>query len=226
MIDSYAKLPIGKYLELCRIDPELPDIDRQVQMVSILTDIPTDDLYNMTVPDYSALAGCTAFLGEELPAPQERVMKEYRLGKLTLVPVTDIRKMTTAQFIDFQTYVQEPDKHEVDILTVFLVPKGMKYNDGYDILDVQAAIRDNLSVILAQDIRAFFFDKCRSYALAILTYSGWQAKKIKDKETRKTMLERIAEARTSFLAAGDGSETWMRFPRPAVAVGMRSGIWP
>ena len=42
MIDSYNKLPIGKYLELCAIDPALPDIDRQVQMVSILSDIPED----------------------------------------------------------------------------------------------------------------------------------------------------------------------------------------
>lgn len=226
MIDSYANLPIGKYLELCRIDPDLPDIDRQVEMVSILSDIPTDDLYNMPVPDYSALASRTAFLGEELPAPRERVMKEYRLGDLVLVPVTDVRKMTTAQFIDFQTYVQEPDKHDIDILTVFLVPKGHKYNDDYDILDVQAAVRDYLSVILAQDLRAFFFAKCRTYALGILTYSGWQARQIADRETRKAMLDKIKEAKMSFLAVGDGSETWMRFPRPAVAAGMRSGIWP
>lgn len=226
MIDNYAKLPIGKYLQLCAIDPTLPDIDRQVEMVSILTDIPVDDLLNMPVPEYSALAGCTAFLGEEPPQPQERIMKEYRLGGLTLIPVTDIRKMTTAQFIDFQTYIQVPDKHDIDILSVFLIPKGCKYNDGYDIMDVQAAIRDNLSLVLAQDLRAFFFGKCRTYALAILTFSGWQAKKIRNRETRKAMQEQIREAKTNLLHVGDGFATLMRFQRPADAAGMRSGIWP
>lgn len=225
MIDNYNKLPLGKYLELCAIDPALPDIDRQVQMVSILSDIPEDDLYNLPVPEYSALAAKTAFLGDELPQPQERVMKEYRLGSLTLLPVTDIRKMTTAQFIDFQTFVQQEGR-DVELLATFLVPKGHKYNDDYDIMDVQAAVRDNLSVILAQDLRAFFFAKCRTYALAILTFSGWQARKIKDRETRKAMQDQIAEAKTSLQHVGDGSEILMRYPRPADAAGMRSGIWP
>ena len=225
MIDNYNKLPLGKYLELCAIDPTLPDIDRQVQMVSILSDIPEEDLYNLPVPEYSALAAKTAFLGDELPQPQERVMREYRLGILTLIPVTDIRKMTTAQFIDFQTFVQQEGK-DVELLATFLVPKGHKYNDDYDILDVQAAVRDNLSVILAQDLRAFFFGKCRTYALAILTFSGWQARKIRDRETRKAMQTQIAEAKTSLQHVGDGFATLMRYQRPADAAGMRSGIWP
>lgn len=226
MIDSYDKLPLGRYLDLCAIDPALPDIDRQVAMVSVLSGIPEDDLLNMPVPDYSALAVKTAFLGEEPPEPKERIMREYRLGDLTLVPVTDVRRMTTAQFIDFQTYVREPDGHEADILTVFLVPKGKRYNDGYDVADVRAAILEHLSVTLAQDLRAFFFGKCRTYALAILTYSGWRTRRIRDRETRKAMLDRIAEARTSLRAAGDGFATLTRYPRPADAAGMRSGIWP
>ena len=226
MIDNYNKLPIGKYLELCEIDPALPDIDRQVQMVSILSDIPEDDLYNLPVPEYSALAAKTAFLGEELPPPQEqRIPKEYRLGHLTLIPVTDVRKMTTAQFIDFQTFVQQDGK-DVELLATFLVPKGHKYNDDYDIMDVQAAVRDGLSIVHAQDLRAFFFARCRTYVLAILTFSGWQTRKIKDREKRKAMLDQIAEAKTSLQHVGDGYETLMRFPRPADAVGMRSGIWP
>lgn len=226
MIDSYDKLPIGKYLELCAIDPELPDIDRQVEMVSILSDTPVDDLLGMPVPDYSALAAKTAFLGTEPPTPRERVMREYRLGGLSLIPVTDVRKMTTAQFIDFQNYLKEGDGKDVELLSVFLVPKGHKYNEGYDILDVQGAIRDHLALPLAQDLRAFFFARCRTYALAILTYSGWAARRIKDRETRTATLERIAEARTSLRSVGDGSEMWTRFPRPADAAGMRSGIWP
>ena len=226
MIDNYAKLPIGKYLRLCAIDPTLPDIDRQVEMVSILTDTPVDDLLNMPVPEYSALAGCTAFLGEEPPQPQERVLKEYRLGGLTLIPVTDIRKMTTAQFIDFQNYLKEGDGKDVELLSVFLVPKGHKYNEGYDILDVQGAIRDNLSLLHAQDLRAFFSGKCRTYALASLTFSGWQARKIRNRETRKAMQDQIAEAKTNLLHVGDGFATLMRYQRPADAAGMRSGIWP
>lgn len=226
MIDSYAKLPIGKYLELCRIDPALPDIDRQVEMVSILTDIPADDLFNMPVTDYSALAVKTGFLGEELPQPQERVMKEYRLGDFVLVPHVDVRKMTTAQFVDFQAYVKDPDKYFVEILTVFLIPKGCKYNNGYDVMQVRDVISDNLSILLAQDLRAFFFGRCRDYAKAIQIYLTWQARKIRNKEKREEMKKLISQAKTNFKTAGDGFAMLMQCQRPADAAGMTSGIWP
>ena len=192
MIDNYAKLPIGKYLQLCAIDPTLPDIDRQVEMVSILTDTPVDDLLNMPVPEYSALAGCTAFLGEEPPQPQERVLKEYRLGGLTLIPVTDIRKMTTAQFIDFQTYIQEPDKHDIDILSVFLIPKGHAYCDDYDPVDVQVAIRDHLRADDAVALTAFFLARWMRLSKRILASS----RRIAARSKRKDLIRKIGQLRT------------------------------
>lgn len=227
MIDSYDKLPIGKYRELCSIDPETPDIDRQVEMVSILSDIPADDLYNMPVTEYTRLAAKTAFLGTEPPTPNPRAAKEYRLGDTILVPSVDIRKMTTAQFIDFQTYVREPDKNEVEILSVFLIPKGKRYNDGYDIVEVRRLIAERLTLPIAQDLRAFFLSRCRSYARAILTYSEWMARKA-PREERARLLTEIAEARKAMGSTGngDGSETSTRCPRPADVAGMRSGIWP
>ena len=225
-IESYNRLPIGKYRELCDVDPNLPDLDRQVAFVSVLTDIPTDELYAMPVPEYARLARCTAFLGEEMPEPQGRIMKEYRLGNFVLVPSTDIGRMTTAQYIDFQTYLREPERFEVAILSVILIPKGHKYNEGYDILEVQAAIRDNLSVVDAQELRAFFFGRLRIIMRGFLTYSAIQARRMKDREKRKATMAQIADLRTTLRTSGDGFATWMRFRRPADAAGMRSGIWP
>ncbi|MBQ2396802.1 MAG: hypothetical protein II304_07220 [Bacteroidales bacterium] len=57
-------------------------------------------------------------------------------------PAMDLTKITAAQFVDFQNYSKaKPMKFE-DLLSVFIVPKGREYNDGYDMAEVKEDILD------------------------------------------------------------------------------------
>ena len=49
-------------------------------------------------------------------------------------------KITTAQYIDFQNYQKNNDEQKS--FSVFIIPKGHKYNDGYDIEQVFNDILD------------------------------------------------------------------------------------
>ena len=156
IIDNYADLPVGLYMEILATSrADMEDIDKQVRIISLLSGMPETQVLTLPIPDYKALAAATEFLTE--PCQEGRVAKSYRLGGMDLVPTSDLTKITAAQYIDFQTLSKGGDERTVELCSVFLVPKGHKYNDGYDIADVQDAIRRHLSVQDVVTIAAFFF---------------------------------------------------------------------
>lgn len=157
-IDNYKDLSLGKYEDIIKANSIESDIDRQVAVLSVLTGLSERELLNLPIAEYSQLAAKTNYL--QTPVTKTgRIASKYHAGKFTLVPTGDLRKITTAQYIDFQTLAPEGDAKLVEILSCFLVPEGMKYNDGYDIIEVQNAIREDLSVQDALNLSAFFLNK-------------------------------------------------------------------
>ena len=92
------------------------------------------------------------------------------------------------------------------VLSCLLVPKGKTYGNGYDIADVQKAIRDYLSVTDALSLLAFFFASSEVLLARSLTYSEKEAKKVKDPAKKAAIQERIKAARAMLSpTAGAGS---------------------
>lgn len=156
MITNYNSLTVGKYEALlrARADHEGDTNELNLHVLSILSDMTVDHLLDLKVPEFRAMMDRAGFLCTA-PRPSE-VARQYRFGDLTLIPVTDVRKMTAAQYIDFQNFSNAGEGRQAELLSCFLVPKGMKYNDGYDILEVQQAIRDFMPVTAALGLLAFF----------------------------------------------------------------------
>lgn len=192
IIDNYRDLPIGMYLDICEIDrrEDLEEINKQVSIIAILSGMDEEDIYNLPIEEYKILAAKSQYLktpydGKVLTA------KKYICGKFTLEPVEDFKKITTAQYIDFQTFAKDVERNIVEILSTMLVPKGKKYNQDYDVLEVQEAIRGNMSVADALSLFAFFFVRYRQLIKDSLTYCREEAMKIQDKVKRMKTLREI-----------------------------------
>jgi hypothetical protein len=205
IIDNYRDLPIGLYLEICDIDrrEDLEDISKQVSIISVLTGMAEEDIYNLPLEEYRELAAKTRYLshpydGEILTA------KTYIVGKFTLIPIEDYRKITTAQYIDFQTFAKDAERNIVEILSCMLIPKGKKYNQDYDVLEVQKALREHLCVADALSLLAFFFVQYRQSIKDSLTYSREMAMKLRDPEKKKRMLREIQKEEDRLMKLGDG----------------------
>lgn len=205
IIDNYRDLPIGLYLEICDIDrrEDLEDINKQVSIISVLTGMAEEDIYNLPLEEYRQLAAKSQYLrhpyeGEILTA------KNYIVGKFTLVPIEDYRKITTAQYIDFQTFAKDAERNIVEILSCMLIPKGKKYNQDYDVLEVQKALREHLCVADALSLLAFFFVQYRQSIKDSLTYSREMAMKLRDPEKKKRMLREIQKEEDRLMKLGDG----------------------
>ena len=207
IIQSYRELPIGDYqdiLALCK-DESLEELDRQVKILSILTKVDEDTLLNLPIQEFKVLTSRMGFLEKDLPTKVTRLADSYKIGKFELVPVTDMRKVITAQYIDFQSFHQAGfEDHFVEILSCLLVPKGKKYNQDYDIIEVQDAIRKDLNVHDAASLYAFFIFSCRESIKDMLTFSLQETQKIKDKEQRERTISQIQEQMTLLNTIGGG----------------------
>jgi len=93
------------------------------------------------------------------------VKREYKIGNRIFHACLNPFKLKAAQFIDFQTYLQNFKMQSV--LSVFLIPVERKvlfkkvpckYNTDYDIYEVQNFLYENMTIGEASELSNFFLN--------------------------------------------------------------------
>lgn len=204
MIDNYNDLTVGKYQEIrALLNGEVVDeYSTNIQLVSILSDMTEDEVLSLELTQYKALNQKLSFLLQE--PPKRMIANVYKIGGYELETMLAIDKMSVAQYVDYQTFVKDTDKFLVEMLSIFLIPKGHKYNEGYDIIEVQKAIRDNLSIVDAMSLSAFFLLWSQSLMKATLTSLTKKAKKMKKQMKNPMEIQKMEEAIANLENAGVG----------------------
>lgn len=207
MITSYKELPLGRYMDIVAAVEKTEDpLQRQVAVVALLGGISEDEVLDLPVAEYKAMLVAGAFIEQPCPERLMKVADTYRLGKYELIPTKDFRKITTAQYVDYLSFIKDTkgvEQNAAQILSVFLIPKGCKYNEGYDIAEVQRAIRDTMSVADALALTAFFL---RRYVKSIKASLGFSRRLLQRmKGQRAETLEERLQSLTLLTRSGDGS---------------------
>lgn len=218
MIDSYEKLTVGKYLDIKEIlEDDTDELDKNVRMIAVLGEFDEEDVLEFPLQVFNRYLQATSFLMEN---PKKRVVStSYVLGGHRLEVQLNVEKMTTAQFIDYQTFVKDDDKI-VELLSVFLIPKGKKYNKEYDILDVQKLIRENLSILDAISMSAFFLEWCQALSQVTITSLTKKMKKMMRKEKDMEKKKMMQEAITNLERSGDGLVWLTEYQRQSENLGV------
>lgn len=203
IIDNYRNLPVGKWLEILELsrDENVDALEQQVKTIAILTGLTDDEVLDLPIMEYKSLAAKTMFLEKDYDGKLQ-IAKSYGLNGIELIPVKDFNKITTAQYVDYQTFSKEGDMYLVQTLSTLLVPKGKKYNDGYDMDAVQQAIRDNLSVADVLSLYAFFLTKWVKSIKDSQTYLDKEIKKIPNKLMREKLMRQVQEMRSKINGVG------------------------
>lgn len=204
MIDNYSDLNVRTFLKVDAIlqDKSLDDVDKQVGIFALLSGKSESDILSLPLGDYSAMAAKAAFLSR--PCTPAKIPDGYRYGDL--VPTTDFRKIITAQYIDFQSFSKGFPGTLVEVLSIFLIPEGKMYNEGYDIADVHKAVGD-MPFPEALGLSAFFFGKYLTSIEDSLTSWGQEVRTMKDKAKKKATMKKIAEVQELLRSAGVGLPT-------------------
>lgn len=189
MIDNYNTLTLGLYLDIDAVfQSDAEDIDKQVRIIALLDGTTPEAVLALPLNDYAAKAAATEFLRHDCPpiSAPSRVIS----GDLVLIPTKDFTNITTAQYVDFQTFSKGGTAKLPELIAVLLVPEGRNYNDGYDVAQVVRVVRD-LPLPVALGLSAFFFGQLVQSIQASLTSLESAAKSLPKR--RRAELERKAE---------------------------------
>ena len=214
MIKSYEELSISKYRELIGIEKvDGEDTEYGIQILSVLSDMEPDELLEMPLEDFSKLMANTKFLYKEIERKGYKELKnKIEIGGETYQVVKNARDLCAGQYIDYKTYVSRENFLEMlpYILTVFLIPEGHKYNNGYDIVELANKFDKEVDILTALSISDFFLHQSKMSMMSSITYLKWKMKKMMKKEQKTEIKEQIAacleqlESLRSLLKIGDG----------------------
>lgn len=212
MIDNFRDLRVGDYEEILRISQEAHDLPEgddaaalplQARIIGVLAGMTADEVLDLPIAEYSRMSAATDFLLKASGHP-ERTAASYQCGEFTLAPTLDVRQLTTAQYIDFQTFTGAEGVHIAEVLSVLLIPKGCRYADGYDPIKVQDAIRTDMSAAEALDLLDFFTQLFEASIASTLTSLREELKK---GTASRTQGEAARKAEEALLTAGRGSRS-------------------
>lgn len=179
-------------------------LDSNIALLSILCDVDEDTIADLTTSEFSTLLSQTTFLKD---MPKVKIQEYYKINGKEYQVFLSMKNMTVSQYIDFQTFYKEQDKYFKELLACFIIPKGKKYGEDYDVQEVIDDIGNYLSIVDANSILFFFVLLYQSLTKAMLTYSIQQMKKAKrkmNKEEREKIDLAIEEVKRVKNLVGNG----------------------
>ena len=122
-------------------------------MLSILTGEDVRMIKALPVSEFNKLAKSVKFIYEE--AKPSKIRSEYTINDHRYICKAELAGVSTGQYIDYQTYAKMTPRPSLEtFISLWLIPKGHMYNDGYDMEEVKKDILD-MPVVDALGIQVF-----------------------------------------------------------------------
>ena len=185
MKKSWRDVTIYEYFNLVdRLSEEgLTEYEREVILVSFVTGVNEDKVWDMTIGEFKANQLNTAFM-KEFNVERDCNFKTISIDGEKYDVCTDLHNFTVAQYIDFQTfYAQRKDNANIlaSLLACFIIPRGHGYAEGYDVNDLKLKIINGLAILTAEELLFFFLKRYLLLMRATANYFNWAIRRMKRK---------------------------------------------
>ena len=194
-----------------KIQDLLQEIDEYttLNIIDVLYGVDSADMPAMEV--MNKYAHSLDFLTTTIPT-NEKLKDTYTINQREYNSNINLTQMTTAQFVDYQNYSKENPVDISKCLSVFVIPKGHTYNDGYDLKQVQEDIKD-LDMVTINTL-AFFFKKLYLLLLEITLLCLTQDTKKMNIPTQKKeeILNQLKQIDLASLASSPTSSLFANLP--------------
>lgn len=203
--NSPGDLPLAKYLKTLEIfnDASLSDLDKNIEILAIYADTTVDSILKLrpdVVEEYFVDMSNSI---SSYKASNSKRPKKIKINDQVYTINYNIGKLNMAQYIDFQQIIVKKNYLEnlPALLSIFIIPKGHKYNDDYDIIELRSILENNIT--LDEALSIIFFSKMKSISLiklkllyyrSMLKIMRWTTK---DKQTKEML--RMTENQLSML---------------------------
>lgn len=172
-----------KYRTLLDIREAANIEDENERVYAIMEAVFGEDVLNLPLKDFNEKCKELQFLQKEIP--NDLHVKDIKVNGREYYFDGILGKITTAQYIDFQNYQKNNDEQKS--FSVFIIPKGHKYNDGYDMDQVFKDILDMPVPVLFS--ASFFFS--RQFELFIRIFRRYSIKQMKKLGLPKEAMENL-----------------------------------
>lgn len=180
---KWNKINLRQYEDMKQVlEDEQDDFKKTCYLIKIaynveLEDVPLEDLDKYT-------NGITELFKER---QKVNSIKKYYILNNKRYMVTKLNNLSIAQFMDYQFLANNAENNVLKLLSIFLVPEGHKYNDGYDLEETfedlyELPIEDVNGILNFQLGLLKKLFKCTLASLIVQTIMmkgmSWKAKKI------------------------------------------------
>lgn len=210
MIKSWNEMNLAHYrklLDVIRKEWE-NELDMNLAMVSVLSDISLEEIQNMELNKLQELINNLKFV-ESTYKPKTPETK-YIIGDREYKVFFNVNKMTASQYIDFQNFYKKYDDYMPNLAACFLLPNGKKYGEDYDPIDEAEFLNTHLTIDIFSDIMFFFVNLLQVSTLSTLHSSEREMKKrlrkTKDKLERRKLLKSLIQTRRLILLLKNEAE--------------------
>lgn len=156
----WCDITINEYNRINEIlRSDISDAEKDVALLAIMCEVSEDEIWDLPIEEVRGLRGQLLFIDRGIESNDGIRWKRITVGDFECDVLQDLSKMTYAQFVDFQNYIADEEKNKAQILSVFLIPKGHKYGDGYDVARLQKEIGDSVSIEVYRSCWFFFLKK-------------------------------------------------------------------
>ena len=203
--NSPGDLPLAKYLKTLEIfnDKNLSDLDKNIEILAIYADTTVDEILKLRPDAVGAYFSDMSNAISSYKPSNSKHPKKININNQVYNVNYNIDKLNMAQYIDFQQTIIKKNYLEnlPALLSIFIIPKGHKYNDDYDILELRKVLENNIT--LDEALSIIFFLKMKSISLIklkllyyklMLKIMRWTTK---DKQTKEML--RMAQNQLSML---------------------------
>lgn len=164
--------------------------DEEEQLFKIAEIILGKEVLNLPISEFTQVVKSGLEFMKE-PIPEEKVpLKKLKVNGREYYTDCLLGNITTEQYLSFNNHSKSNDF--VKMLSVFIVPKDHKFNDGYDMEEVFSDIND-LPYIVVSSICSFFRRQFELYMRAIQCYSSQTLKMTNLPEKEKKLLQSLLE---------------------------------
>lgn len=160
--------------------------DEEERMFAIAELLLGEEVTNLPISEFVSATKRLSFLSEEIET--KTPPKNLELNGRKYIVDCLLGRISTAQYIDFQNHLKGNDIAVT--LSVFIIPKGHKYNDGYDMLQVIDDIK-SIPIPIVNSL-SFFFS--RQFKESMRIFQSYLTKEMKTMNIPKEAKENLIKA--------------------------------
>lgn len=194
---SFKDINLKEYKKIVEINNRELDsnLEKDIAVLSVLLGVEESEVYNLSIVELRSLIEQINWVYQYDFKPTGKLVNKLKIDGIEYTVNPDINSFTVSQYMDFQNFWDKRNERMGNLLAVFIIPKGKKYNEGYDVIELADRLEEIFTLDDWNNVCFFFLKNYLTSIKASLLYSDWQMRKMQRKEKNSQKKQEIKNLR-------------------------------